>query len=385
VTREVVVSDTLSRPGAQFSHAVAVGSVVVVGAKGATKRKGNPPWGPALAEVAEEQALVMFRNLAMSLAELGASEREVVQTTGFLTDWRYQACFRAAFDRFFGEERPALTLVFSPAFALAELLMQIDAICFQGQSLEHIDSGGVVAGVRAGDQFYSSMITASPRTGRRSAFGEDFRRAWDLATEALDRAGLAPGDLLRVRAFLADPRDMAEFQSIWQSLLPAPRPSLVVMMSSHAVLQCRLALDLVADQRPINHISWEAVGLRDERLAGESAAAVAGTMVFTASIPSPFANGQGAGALDALADVLSVAGARFTDVLRLEGVVDDWRRYARFNESYSRVVESPYPARSLIQGSPAAYGEPIQLSAIADLRASNSARVLVATAEEAAR
>jgi 2-iminobutanoate/2-iminopropanoate deaminase len=77
-----------------------------------------------------EQARVTLRNLGRVLHAAQASPADVVKVTIYLTDVGHRAAINPLRREFFGDARPASTLVGVAALVLPELLIEIEAIAY---------------------------------------------------------------------------------------------------------------------------------------------------------------------------------------------------------------------------------------------------------------
>ena len=74
------------------------------------------------------QAEQVFRNLEVALAAAGASFKDVVKMTTYVTDMSQAPVIRSARARYFGDTLPASTLVGVTALAHPELMVEIEVI-----------------------------------------------------------------------------------------------------------------------------------------------------------------------------------------------------------------------------------------------------------------
>ena len=74
------------------------------------------------------QARQVFANVGLCLEAAGASFADVVKVTTFLTDIGDRARINPVRQEFFGDTRPASTLVEVSALVLPEFLIEVDAV-----------------------------------------------------------------------------------------------------------------------------------------------------------------------------------------------------------------------------------------------------------------
>jgi len=74
------------------------------------------------------QARQVFENIRLCLAAAGASFADVVKVTTFLTDVEDRARINPVRQEFFGDARPASTLVEVSALVLPEFLIEVEAV-----------------------------------------------------------------------------------------------------------------------------------------------------------------------------------------------------------------------------------------------------------------
>ena len=84
--------------------------------------------GRLVGEHAAEQARQVFRNMELVLKAAGCEFADVVKVTHFLLDVGDRAKINPVRQEFFGEARPASTLVEVSALAVPGALLEIEAV-----------------------------------------------------------------------------------------------------------------------------------------------------------------------------------------------------------------------------------------------------------------
>lgn len=108
-------------PVSHYCHVVRAGNLVFVSGTVGIRADGSIP------EDVVTQFDVALENLGACLKTVGASPQQVVKVTVFLTDVDDRARINPARQRFFGEHRPASTLVEVSALVLPALKVEIEA------------------------------------------------------------------------------------------------------------------------------------------------------------------------------------------------------------------------------------------------------------------
>ena len=112
-------------PGGRFSHVGEIGpNARLFHLAGQT---GTGPDG-TIGEGIEEQAALVYRNIATVLNECGLGLENLVKVTVFLTSPDYIDAWRAAQKEAFGDVVPASTLLIVSRLARPELLVEVEAI-----------------------------------------------------------------------------------------------------------------------------------------------------------------------------------------------------------------------------------------------------------------
>jgi 2-iminobutanoate/2-iminopropanoate deaminase len=82
----------------------------------------------------EQQAEQCFANIAAVLEEAGAGLADIVKLTCYLTDKGAYGGYAAARNRLLGAQAPASTVVIVKELLMPELLMEVEAVAWTGDS-----------------------------------------------------------------------------------------------------------------------------------------------------------------------------------------------------------------------------------------------------------
>lgn len=120
--RTNITSGTPWEPLAGYSRAVRIGNTIHVAGTTATDADGH------IVGVGDlyAQTVQTLRNIEWALAQVGATLADVVRTRTFVTDIGRFPEFARAHGEFFGDIRPAATLVEVSRLVSAEMLVEIE-------------------------------------------------------------------------------------------------------------------------------------------------------------------------------------------------------------------------------------------------------------------
>lgn len=120
-------TETAPIPAGHYSQAVVHGGVAyVAGLLPVEAGTNNKVFGEI-----EEEAAQVFRNLDAILAAAGSSRDRVLRCTVYIADMELWGRFNAAYAAFFGEHRPARTVVPVPGLHYG-FKVELDAIAAAG-------------------------------------------------------------------------------------------------------------------------------------------------------------------------------------------------------------------------------------------------------------
>lgn len=113
----------LSEPVSHYTDAVSFGQLLFV-----SGRIGIDPGSQAVPDDVVDQARLVFADIGRVLDAAGASFADVVKVTVFLTDIDDRPKINPVRREFFGEHRPASTLVEVSRLVMPEAKVEIEAI-----------------------------------------------------------------------------------------------------------------------------------------------------------------------------------------------------------------------------------------------------------------
>lgn len=114
----------LNEPISHYTDAVRFGNMLFVSGMGPLAEDGSLVGGEDVAE----QARQVLRNLGAVLESAGASPADVLKVTVYLTDIGDRTLINPVRREFFGEARPASTLVEVSALAIPGMKVEIEAV-----------------------------------------------------------------------------------------------------------------------------------------------------------------------------------------------------------------------------------------------------------------
>jgi enamine deaminase RidA (YjgF/YER057c/UK114 family) len=113
----------MADPRPRYTHAWRVNDTIYVAGQLATDSEGNL----VAPNDIRGQARAAFENIGRVLEAAGASLKDVVRMTVFITDMRYREGYHEARQQFYPSDPPASTLVQIVALAVPGALIEIEA------------------------------------------------------------------------------------------------------------------------------------------------------------------------------------------------------------------------------------------------------------------
>jgi enamine deaminase RidA (YjgF/YER057c/UK114 family) len=112
------------RPSDLYSHVVRTGSLVFIAGQVSQDADGHVVGAGDF----QTQAAQVFDNLSLALACVGASLRQLVKITIYITDPRFRDSLREINRRYLPSDQPTSTLLVVAGLARPEYLIEIDAV-----------------------------------------------------------------------------------------------------------------------------------------------------------------------------------------------------------------------------------------------------------------
>jgi 2-iminobutanoate/2-iminopropanoate deaminase len=122
--REEIRAEGLAEPISHYADAVRAGDLLFVSGCVPVDGEGRLVGGDDVVAQTEQ----VFANIGAVLAAAGASARDVVKVTVYLTDIDDRPAINPVRQRFFGDARPASTLVEVSKLAVPGAKLEIEAI-----------------------------------------------------------------------------------------------------------------------------------------------------------------------------------------------------------------------------------------------------------------
>ena len=400
LSKKIVASPLLSPPIAPYPTAVKAGDLIFVSGIVGTDSAGKLVGGTRAKADMTAQTNQILNTIDMALGLVGSDASRLVQLRAFVIDWKPLERYYRAGRSFLGSRsRPTGSTVMS-GLAQEGLVLEIEGVAVDGGALEIVEgpagpASGPYArgGVRAGNLLFASGCTALTRRGRvvrRGDVREQSRIALENLGQTLASGGFSPGDVMKLFVTLADARQLAAFNRVYQTYFDEPRPAVTVTAGLLPVPGLSVGVDAIASKDSPSTIVAPKRGKWSDTLATPigpySQAFRAGNLAYISGLFGLSPNGRliGAGdmkaqtvrALEQLAASLELLGLTADDVVKTTVYITDWREYVAYNEVYGDFFRPPYPARSTVQMGLPVSGALIQLDAIAVAGAAESAIVV---------
>lgn len=344
-------------PDLPFSSAVWTGDFLYT--SGSLGRVPGEGYSPDI----KEQTRQTFANLTRVLETAGSDLSRVVSVSVYLTDDRHYEAMNEVFRETFPDpaNAPVRATVRTDLAAPAGLIEISMVAVREGIELRRITPEGwrparqgFSYGVLAGDTlFVSGLVSSNPREG--TFVGGDIQAqvqtALDNLGEVLSAAGMSYADVVTNAVYLRDGRDFSEFNEVYRSVFPEPRPARATVRAGIMHPDARIEIQSVAVKDPARKIAGNA-----QPNATISPSVVAGGRQFLAGMtgrgPDGYAPGdvraQTRQAIARLKAALEAAGLTLEDVVSSKVFLTDIRHFSDMNEVYRELVPQPRPARTTV-------------------------------------
>jgi enamine deaminase RidA (YjgF/YER057c/UK114 family) len=320
---------------AHYSRALRVGDTVLQAGTTSLDRAGEVR---GKGDVAAQVEAIM-KIAAWSMGKAGGRLDDVVRNRMYVTDMALGDAAARAVAKYFGDARPAATLVQVNGLNRPEMLVEIelDAVDGAAAGARRISSGrpteatfAYSRAVRVGDRVFVSGTTTLNAAGRVEAPGDMYRQVrltMETIFRALADAGAASGDLVYTKSYVTDLGRLDEYTRAWVEALGDVRPA-STLLGIPALLRPEMLVEIEAEA-----IVGAAKTRRDiytehmrEKPRGYARAVAAGDIIHVSGCTSMSSKGevQAAGdwaaqvdlAMDVARGALGQAGASLDDVVR---------------------------------------------------------------------
>ncbi len=393
--KQVIRTDSLSAPIAQFSRGVRVGDTVLISATaGLDPQLRLPGSTPGRTDV-EAQTEHMLRNVERALNLLGAEIPDVVRVKGYILDWRDRAIYDRVYASHFSHPLPVRATMGCTLFAMPQLMIEVQLEARIGCRKQAVESDRLPpaqgpfaqGGILAGGTFYTAQVPAD-RGGNVVGVGDPHAQtvqALQNLSVALNAAGLSSRDVVMVNAYVADVRHYAAFEEAYRSFFTAPYPARSIVFAKLAQPEWLVEVEAVAvaGSRPVYLVSTQdpqpsgfEIRASDRLHKGwgaQSHGVLAGDFLYVSGQHGIDARGRLAEGItvqteQALRNVQAIGemvGLRLKeDLVQSIVIFPDVRHYQGFNRGYGPFFEPPFPARAAAEGALVREGLLVQIEGL---------------------
>jgi len=349
--KKVITSPGGVRSASPLSAAIEADGFLYVSGMVGRDTKGQFARGDVPAQTRQ-----VLDNIGAALKAAGVDFRHVVSTTVYIADVRTLPEADSVYRKFFPSDFPARTVLESMLMA-PEAIVEISAVAVKDLAQKRVlkpDGWAEPSGPFSHGVFGSSTLFLSSLQGQGDTIQAQTESVLNRQNQLLQAAGLAFGDLVSTRIYLADPAQYNAMNEIYRRFVTVAPPTRATVHAQPV--------------EPGSMIHIASVAVRDSgrnRPTGEgwtspihSYAVQAGRRLYIAGMTGRTQDGKfavndiKAQTRQALASIdlqLKKFGMTFADAVDCVVWLRDARHFAQMNEVYREYVKPDPPARATVR------------------------------------